>query len=370
MRKGTVCVLAGLALLLAAAGLAGYNLWDAARADRAAEAILAELSVPEPDPEAIPDLTQEKFIAFHAKYYHPSNSYIYLYGAMDIEEKLRYLDEEYLSHFDRIPVPSKIDLQPAFSHLKRETVLYPVSEEEGTDEKTFLALSWTTGQSLDHKAMMGLEILEHALLRTPAAPLRKALIDAKLGRDVDSIFETDMLQPFFSIIVNNAEPERLDDFYHLTMTKLQQLAENGIDRELLEASINLMEFRLREADFGSAPKGLIYGIRIMKSWLYGGAPETYLRYEDLLQEMKDGLSGRYFESLVETYFLANPHRSLLAMVPDTQMAARREKEQQEKLAAKKAAMSDAEIEAARRCSSAMSTRTASPISISTSTRAP
>ena len=147
---------------------------------------------------------------------------------MDIEEKLRYLDEEYLSHFDRIPVPSKIDLQPAFSHLKRETVPYPVSEEEGTDEKTFLALSWTTGQSLDHKAMMGLEILEHALLRTPAAPLRKALIDAKLGRDVDSIFETDMLQPFFSIIVNNAEPERLDKFYHLTMTKLQQLAENGI----------------------------------------------------------------------------------------------------------------------------------------------
>ncbi|WP_337802336.1 insulinase family protein [Mitsuokella jalaludinii] len=313
------------------------------------------------DPEAIPDLTQEKFIAFHAKYYHPSNSYIYLYGAMDIEEKLRYLDEEYLSHFDRIPVPSKIDLQPAFSHLKRETVPYPVSEEEGTDEKTFLALSWTTGQSLDHKAMMGLEILEHALLRTPAAPLRKALIDAKLGRDVDSIFETDMLQPFFSIIVNNAEPERLDKFYHLTMTKLQQLAENGIDRELLEASINLMEFRLREADFGSAPKGLIYGIRIMKSWLYGGAPETYLRYEDLLQEMKDGLSGRYFESLVETYFLANPHRSLLAMVPDTQMAARREKEQQEKLAAKKAAMSDAEIEATIAATQALKARQPIPV---------
>ena len=257
-------------------------------------------------------------------------------------------------------MPSKIDLQPAFSHLKRETVPYPVSEEEGTDEKTFLALSWATGQSLDHKAMMGLEILEHALLRTPAAPLRKALIDAKLGRDVDSIFETDMLQPFFSIIVNNAEPEHLDKFYHLTMTKLQQLAENGIDRELLEASINLMEFRLREADFGSAPKGLIYGIRIMKSWLYGGAPETYLRYEDLLQEMKDGLSGRYFESLVETYFLANPHRSLLAMVPDTQMAARREKEQQKKLAAKKAAMSDAEIEATIAATQALKLRQQSP----------
>lgn len=312
------------------------------------------------DPEAIPDLTQEAFIAFHAKYYHPSNSYIYLYGAMDIAEKLRYLDEEYLSHFDRISVPSKIDLQPEFSHLERETAFYPVSEEEGTAEKTFLALSWTTGQSLDHKAMMGLEILEHALLRTPAAPLRKALVDAKLGKDVDSIFETDMLQPFFSIVVNNSEPERLDEFYHLTMTKLQQLAENGIDRQLLEASINLMEFRLREADFGSAPKGLIYGIRIMKSWLYGGAPETYLRYEDLLQQMKDGLSSRYFESLIEEYFLANPHRSLLAMVPDTQMAARREKEQQEKLAAKKASMSEAEIEATIAATRALKERQQSP----------
>lgn len=312
------------------------------------------------DPEAIPDLTQEKFIAFHQKYYHPSNSYIYLYGDMDIEEKLAYLDDEYLSHFDRIPVPSKIDRQQEFGSLKRETVPYPVSADEGTEEKTFLTLNWTTGESLDPKTMMGLEILEHALLRTPAAPLRKALVDAKLGKDVDSIFENDMLQPFFSIIINNSEEDRLDKFYHLAMTKLQQLAENGIDRELLEASINLMEFRLREADFGSAPKGLIYGIRIMKSWLYGGDPETYLRYEDLLQQMKDGLTSRYFESLIEEYFLANPHRSLLAMVPDTELAARREQEQEEKLAKKKASLSKEEIESIIASTRALKERQQSP----------
>lgn len=312
------------------------------------------------DPEAIPDLTQEKFIAFHQKYYHPSNSYIYLYGDMDIEEKLAYLDGEYLSHFDRIPVPSKIDRQQEFGSLKRETVPYPVSADEGTEEKTFLTLNWTTGESLDPKTMMGLEILEHALLRTPAAPLRKALVDAKLGKDVDSIFENDMLQPFFSIIINNSEADRLDKFYHLAMTKLQQLAENGIDRELLEASINLMEFRLREADFGSAPKGLIYGIRIMKSWLYGGDPETYLRYEDLLQQMKEGLTSRYFESLIEEYFLANPHRSLLAMVPDTELAARREQEQAEKLAKKKASLSKEEIEKIIASTRALKERQQSP----------
>lgn len=312
------------------------------------------------DPEAIPDLTQEKFIAFHQKYYHPSNSYLYLYGDMDIEEKLAYLDDAYLSHFDRIPVPSKIDRQKEFSKLQRVTVPYPVSADEGTAEKTFLTLNWTTGESLDPKTMMGLEILEHALLRTPAAPLRKALVDAKLGKDVDSIFENDMLQPFFSIIINNSEADRLDKFYHLTMTKLQQLAENGIDRELLEASINLMEFRLREADFGSAPKGLIYGIRIMKSWLYGGDPETYLRYEGLLQQMKDGLASRYFESLIEEYFLGNPHRTLLAMVPDTELAARREKEQEEKLAKKKASLSAKEIKDIIAATRALKERQQSP----------
>ena len=186
------------------------------------------------DPEAIPDLTQEKFVAFHSRYYHPSNSYIYLYGDIDIEEKLAYLDEEYLSHFDRIPVPSHIDREPAFPAFRRVDATYPISEEDGTKDKTFLALNWSVGESLDPKTMMGLEILEHALLRTPAAPLRKALIDAKLGKDVDSLFEDDMLQPMFSIIINNSEAERAERFRTLTLEAMQSLVRDGIDKELLE----------------------------------------------------------------------------------------------------------------------------------------
>ena len=209
------------------------------------------------DPEAIPQLTQEQFVAFHGRYYHPSNSYIYLYGDMDIEEKLAYLDEEYLSKFDRIPVPSHIDRQPAFSKLVRQSELYPVSADDEIVEKTFLSLNWVVGESLNSKDMMGLEILEHALLRTAAAPLRKVLIDARLGKDVDSNFEDDILQPYFSIVINNAEADRAERFYTLVMDTLRKLADEGLDRTLMEASINLLEFRLREADFGSAPQGLI-----------------------------------------------------------------------------------------------------------------
>lgn len=312
------------------------------------------------DPEAIPQLTQEMFIGFHSRYYHPSNSYIYLYGDMDIEEKLAYLDAEYLSKFDRIPVPSHIDRQKAFAEVRRETLSYPIGAEEETAEKSFLSLSWVVGESLDTTDMMGLEILEHALLRTPAAPLRKALIDAKLGKDVDSTFEDDMLQPFFSIMVSNSEKDRAEKFYAIVMDTLGKLAEEGLDRTLMEASMNLLEFRLRESDFGSAPKGLIYGIRAMKTWLYGGIPEESLYYEKVLAQLKKGLDNGYFENLIRKYFLQNTHAVLLTLVPSTTMAAEREAQQEKELAAKKAAMSAEEIQKVIEMTKALKERQQSP----------
>ncbi|MBP3780289.1 MAG: insulinase family protein, partial [Selenomonas sp.] len=272
------------------------------------------------DPEAIPNLSYEMFKNFHQRYYHPSNSYIYLYGDLDIEEKLAYLDREYLSAFTRIEVPSKIEKQQPFSGLLRQNLQYPAGPDEDTAEKSFLSLSWVMGDSLNLKDAMGLDILEHALLRTQAAPLRKALIDAQLGKDVDSSYEEDILQPFFSIIINNSETDRADKFYSLVYATLKKLADEGIDKTLLEASINLMEFRLREADFGSAPKGLIYGIRIMRTWLYDGIPEAVLAYEEIIRAMKEGLHNGYFEDLIRRYFLNNPHAALLTMAPSKTMA--------------------------------------------------
>ena len=297
------------------------------------------------NPEAIPTLTQEKFISFHNKYYHPSNSYIYLYGDMDIEEKLAYLDSEYLSAFDKIDVSSKIDLQDSFKDIKRVEAEYPVSDSEEMKDKTFLSLNWVVGNAMNVKDMMGLEILEHALLRTPAAPLRKVLIDAHIGKDVDTILENEILQPFCSIVVSNSEADRSELFYKLVYNELKRLVSEGIDKTLLEASLNLMEFRLRESDFGSAPKGLIYGIRIMRTWLYDGAPESVLYYEKALKELKQGLDEGYFEDLIKRYLLTNKHAALLTMKPSKNLAKERESRQQELLAAQKAAMSEDEIAA-------------------------
>ena len=312
------------------------------------------------EPTAIPQLTQQMFCDFHAKYYHPSNSYIFLYGDMDIEERLAYLNREYLSHFTRIPVPSHIDHQPPFAAMKHLTRHYPIGASEDASEKTFLSLSWMTGEVKDAETMMALEILEHALLRTPAAPLRKALIDAHLGKDVDSEFETDLMQPYFSVIVNNSEADRAEAFQNIVFDTLKQLATDGLDQTLMEASLNLYEFKLREADFGSAPKGLVYGIRCMKSWLYDDDPFLYLRYEEALQHMRDGLLKGYFERLIKTYLLKNPHVVLLTFAPSKTLAAEKEQRVAEELATRKKEMSKEDIERIIAATKALKKRQGTP----------
>ena len=297
------------------------------------------------DPEAIPDLTQEKFLDFHARYYHPSNSYIYLYGDLDIKERLVYLDSAYLSHFERIPVTSQIEQQQPFEGLVRKEHFYPIGIEESLEENTFLSLNWVIGDTMDLQRVMALQILDHALLRMQGAPLRQALIDAGLGRDVDSNFESDLLQPFFSIIVSKSEVTRADEFMRVVRDTLTALADGGLDHTLLEASINTLEFRLRESDFGTTPKGLIYGIRMMKTWLYGGAPEVYLRYEDVLAALKEGLRTGYFEQLIREAFLKNPHEALVILLPSSTVGREREAAQEKILMEKKAAMSRVEIDA-------------------------
>lgn len=298
------------------------------------------------DPDAIPSLTQEDFVAFHQKYYHPSNSRIYLYGDIDIEERLKYLDEEYLSHFEKISVPSEIGRQKFFAGDKIKTIdeKYPVGKDEDTAERTFLALNMIVGDALDHKTMLALEILDHALFKTEAAPIRRALMDAGIGKDIDSELQSEMLQPMFSIVAANAEADRAEKFCATALDSLKKIADEGIDRELLEASLNIFEFRLREADFGSLPKGLVYGLRALRSWLYGGDPAMYLRYEKALEEMRRDLASDYFESLVKKYFVANPHKTLITMSPDKKLAAEKENALAAKLAAVKEKMNDREIE--------------------------
>ena len=296
------------------------------------------------DPEAIPSLAQEDFAAFHQKFYHPSNSFIYLYGDVDIAEQLAYLDREYLSKFDRIAVDSAIDFHPAFDEMKRVAEVYPIGEDESAAEKSFLSLNLVVGDTLDTRTNLALEVLTHALFTSPAAPVRKALIDSGLGKDVDAGLEDDLRQPTFTITMTGSEIDRVEKFYKLLTDELKRLVDGGIDKTLLQASINLMEFKLREADFGLAPKGLIYGLRLLKTWLYGGDPNAYLRYEDDLAAIKRGLDEGLFEGVVQKYFLDNPHKVLMTLAPDKTFAKRRDAAQAAKLVEVKANLTPAQIQ--------------------------
>lgn len=289
------------------------------------------------DPEVIPDLTYEQFLDFHRKYYHPSNSYIYLYGNMDMEEKLAWLDEAYLSHFDRITVDSAIPAQQAFAAPVLCEENYPILDDESEENKTFLTWNTVVGGASDIKENVAFAILEYVLLDAPGAPVRQALLDAGIGKDVGGSFEDGILQPFFSVVSRQADSGDRERFLEVIRGTLEELAENGLDRRALASGINYLEFRFREADYASYPKGLIYGIDMMDSWLYDDdQPFAYLKELAVFDELKQDAGCGYFEELIRTKLLNNPHQSVVVLSPKKGMAA----EKEEKTAAKLQAYCD------------------------------
>lgn len=295
------------------------------------------------DPVAIPDLTQKMFIDFHSRYYHPANSYIYLYGNMDMMSTLEFLNDEYLSNFNKIEIDSHIDLQKPFAERKFIKDVYPIAPGENKDNKTFLSLNFSVANALDKEKMLAFTILEHALLKSEAAPLRNALIKAGLGSDVISSFDSGILQPMFSIIINGSEADKVEEFTTIVNETLKSIVQKGIDSELLQASMNSLEFKIREADFGQYPKGLIHNINLMNSWLYDGEPTMYLQYEDTLSTVKQWAKEGKFETLIQEYLLDNTHCHVLILEPDDEIITKREEALAEKLAKVKASMSDEEI---------------------------
>ncbi|MBR1885824.1 MAG: insulinase family protein [Schwartzia sp.] len=297
------------------------------------------------NPEKIPDITQESFVAFHKKYYHPSNSYIYLYGDMDIDGTLAFIDEAYLSKFSRQEMDSALAKQPKFDAMRRVTAEYPVGTEEDTKEKTYLALGMIVCDAGDRLTRAAMSILTHALFMTDAAPVTQALMDAGVGKDVSASLESQIAQPNLSIEVTNAEPGDAERFHQVVMDTIRRLVGEGLDRTLLEASLNYLEFKTRESDFASTPKGLVYNLAVMTHWLYGGDPAEPLFYEQEFKTLREGLDNGLFEDMLRRCVLDNPHKVLITMKPSRTMAAEREAATEKVLAEKKAAMSPREIEA-------------------------
>ena len=296
-------------------------------------------------PDAIPELSQEDFLNFHKTYYSPENSFIYLYGDMDIEATLAYLDEEYLCHFAKTGlVHSEIPLQESLLRTAEVEAYYPVDANEDTKGKTYHELSIVTGNATDTLTSMSLRLLECVLLESESSPLRRALVEAGVGQNISGSYVGSLQQPIFSIRAAGSEPEQRDRFISVIYKTLQNITIKGLDKKLLEASLNSTEFKLREADFGPYPKGLIYGLGVLDNWLYGGNPIEGLRYEEALQTMRKGLKTNYYESLIENYLMDNSHKVIVSLLPQPGKEEADQAKSMEKMASIKASMSQQQLE--------------------------
>lgn len=296
------------------------------------------------DPDYIPELSYEEFLEFHRTYYHPSNSYIYLYGDMDFEERLIWLDKEYLSHFDYMKVDSEITVQKGFDALKEVDTYYSLGEEDVHEENTYLSLNIAVGGSTSNELILGLQILDYILFDIPGAPVKQALLDASIGKDILSHLSVENLQPMLSIIAKNSEEDRKEKFLSVIHDALSELVNEGLNERTLNGAINLFEFKYREADYGSTPKGLVYGLRVMRSWIYNDdEPFQYLKDGVLFEKLRQNISSRYFEKLISDHLLNNNHKSLVILKPKAGLNGINEMKLKESLSAYKDTLSGDEL---------------------------
>ncbi len=297
------------------------------------------------DPDYIPDLTYEAFLDFHNRYYHPSNSYIYLYGDMDVNEKLTWLHEKYLSQFEYHFVDSEIKFQEPFKTHRDITAFYPLSEQEELSNNTYYSYNLSIGTSLDSELCMAFQVLEYVLLSSPGSPLKQALLDAGIGKDIISSYDSDTYQPIFSIVAKNADINQKEEFVKVVRETLEKIVREGVDEKSLRAAINYYEFKYREADFGQFPKGLMYGIQMLGSWLYDDSkPFIKLNSNAIFDNLKTKIQTDYYVRLIENYLLNSSHIALVTLVPKKGLTSEKEANLKEKLKNYKNSLSVSELE--------------------------
>lgn len=268
------------------------------------------------DPENIPDLTQEVFLAFHKTYYHPSNSYIFMYGDLDVEEQLSWLDQAYLCEFDKITVDSEIKLVEGMKECVSKSIPYAISSEESTDRKSYLSYNVVINHSSDHSETLGLEILEYLLLEAPGAPLKEALLELNIAEDIFGSYDSGIRQHIFSVVAKNANTEDEGIFLTTIETVLRKILKEGLSNRKIEAAINYFEFKTREADFGQHPRGVIYAVNALDTWLYDGDPFENFAYDKAFAVLREGVENGYFSQLISKYLLDNRHSATVMLTPD------------------------------------------------------
>lgn len=298
------------------------------------------------DPDRIPDLTFSDFRSFHQNYYHPSNSRVFFYGDDDPHKRLALLDE-YLGEFSRIPVTSQVQYQKKLplKDAKKVVVPYPISA--GTEPKHMVTVNWLLNEEeLSAKDALALEVLDYLLLGTSTSSLRKVLVESNLGESVTGGGLADeLLQMSFAAGLKGVKAENTEQVQQLIARTLEQLAETGFEEDAIQAAINTLEFRLREFNTGSYPKGLLIMLSMMKKWIYDQSPTSAISFEAPLQALKDDLkAGRpVFQDLLRRFLIQNEHRITVEMVPDAELESREAAAEETRLAKIKESMSENQL---------------------------
>ena len=288
-------------------------------------------------PKAIPQLTQEAFVNFHKKYYHPGNSYILLYGSADLDKELQFIDKEYLSKYDLSTDKVEIPLQKPFDKMKELEKSYAVAEGASTKDKTFLDLSIVAGEGADVALGLTFDVLSDALVNHESAPLRLAIQEAGIGQDISAYYNSSK-QGVFEITIENANPEDKDQFREIVYTTMKEVAEKGFDKEMIEGILNRLEFNMKE---GNTPqKGMMYLFQSYQSWMFANDPFIGLEYNKPLEEVKKALTTNLLETTLTKYLANNPHAVLMVLKPEPGLQAKLTKETKAELKAFKASLSD------------------------------
>ncbi|GFN35522.1 insulinase family protein [Tepidimicrobium xylanilyticum] len=293
------------------------------------------------NPDVIPELTYDDFLDFHRKFYHPSNSYIFLYGNGNIEKQLKHIDENYLSNFDKAQIDSTIKIQMPFSSRNEIIDYYPISSEESDENRSYLSLNFVLGKNTDPETYLMANIIGQLLVGLEAAPIKKALLDEGIGEDIFPI-TSGGFQPSFGIVAKNTSTDRKKQFEKIIFKTLTHLVENGIDRNLIEASINIVEYDLREAS-RFPTKGIIYNMLSLDSWLYDGDPLVHLQFDKTLNQLKSNIDTGYFENFIKEKMINNPHSSMVIIEPKKELGAEKQRALEEKLEEYKKSLSKEEI---------------------------
>lgn len=296
------------------------------------------------DPAYIPELTYEQFINTHKKLYHPSNSYITLCGDLDLDKALELINTEYLSNFEKSIVDIEIEKQKAFDKRVREIFKYSVTEESQLQNQDYLALNFTIEDIDNVELSIALNMLTLILVYSEGAPLKQALIDAKICDDVLAHYCGEVLQPYFSIILKGFNRDNEAKFLEIFETVLKDLIENGISKDLIEGCVNIFEFRYREGEDGSEPKGLIYCLDATASWIHGSNPIEKLKFEKYFDSIKKSMNNSYFENIIDKYMLNNNHSSIIILEPELNLCERNDQDIKDRLSKLKESLSQEDID--------------------------